>query len=514
MKETADPPVVSTRAKPRRRFRILYLAPVFALIALVTWALASPMGSSPDDDFHLASIWCANSANTAACTPGPEAGDNYVPQAVNLAAHCYNFKADVSAACQAQGFSLDPAKKVLTGRGSFSGSYPPVYYAAMSVFVTPNILLSVVLMRIVNGILLIGITTALFLLLPRFRRPTLIWGWLVTCLPLGIFLIASNNPSSWAIIGIGSLWLALLGYFETAGKRRVGLGLVTVVAAIMAAGARADSAIYALISIAVVIVLTFRREKSYFVAATLPLALVIVSGMFYLSSGQASVASTGLTAGIRTPPGFMTLLLFNIEHIQSLWVGSFGIWNLGWLDTPMPPIVIFGALGAAFAVLFAGLARVSKRKLLSLGIVALVLWLLPMYVLQQGRSFVGEAVQPRYILPLIILLVGIAVLPVGQWVIRFSRLQLVIIVVALVVSQAFALHENMRRYITGIDVSGLNLDRSIEWWWPISISPMAVWISGSFAFAAVVVILVREITRPGLPAAPLELPLTTIALTD
>ena len=31
-----------------------------ALVAVgLAWSLASPAGSSPDDDFHLASIWCA-----------------------------------------------------------------------------------------------------------------------------------------------------------------------------------------------------------------------------------------------------------------------------------------------------------------------------------------------------------------------------------------------------------------------------------------------------------------------
>ena len=70
------------RARGRRRFPVLILAPVFALIALIAWSLASPIGASPDDDFHLASIWCADAADTAACTAGPTAAERYVPQAV------------------------------------------------------------------------------------------------------------------------------------------------------------------------------------------------------------------------------------------------------------------------------------------------------------------------------------------------------------------------------------------------------------------------------------------------
>ena len=487
-------PLPGTRARSGRRFRVLILAPVFALIALVAWSLASPIGASPDDDFHLASIWCANAADTAACKPGPEANERYVPEAVHRAPYCYAFKSGQSAACQG-GLSLDPSKKVLTDRGSFTGSYPPVYYATMSLFVGHDILLSVVVMRIVNALLFVGLTTALFLLLPRIRRPTLVWAWLVTTIPLGLFLLASNHPSAWSIIGIGSLWLALLGYFETTGKRRIGLAAVVTIAAVMSAGARADSAVYAMISIVVVLVLTFRRSRSYLLAAILPVGLAVVSALFYLTSGQASVATTGLYTPGAPTLSLSTVMLYNLENVQQLWIGSFGIWQLGWVDTPMPWIVIFGAVGAVLVVVFSGLAKVSRRKLVSVGILALVLWLLPLYVLAQGRSLVGEAVQPRYLLPLVILFVGLALLPVGRWFVHFSRLQLIVIGAALIVAQSAALHENMRRYITGTDVGGLNLNRAIEWWWPIGVSPMVVWIVGSLAFGATAVILIREATE-------------------
>jgi len=63
----------------KSRFRLLYIAPALALIALMAWALASPMGSSPDDDFHLTSIWCANASKTYDCAPGKTAATRVVP---------------------------------------------------------------------------------------------------------------------------------------------------------------------------------------------------------------------------------------------------------------------------------------------------------------------------------------------------------------------------------------------------------------------------------------------------
>ena len=44
---------------------LVLLAPALALIALLAWVFASPIGASPDDDYHLTSAWCA----------GPSAGD-------------------------------------------------------------------------------------------------------------------------------------------------------------------------------------------------------------------------------------------------------------------------------------------------------------------------------------------------------------------------------------------------------------------------------------------------------
>ena len=39
--------------------RILLTAPLLLLATLAAWALASPVGASPDEDYHLVSGWCA-----------------------------------------------------------------------------------------------------------------------------------------------------------------------------------------------------------------------------------------------------------------------------------------------------------------------------------------------------------------------------------------------------------------------------------------------------------------------
>ncbi|MGV8884436.1 MAG: DUF2142 domain-containing protein [Microbacteriaceae bacterium] len=488
------------------RFRGIWLAPIFALVALVAWSLASPMGAGPDDDFHLASTWCANAANTSACLPGAKADERIVPEAINEAA-CYASKPEVSAGCQEQRFTLDPAPKVETDRGNFTGAYPPVYYAFMSIFVGPDILASIMIMRVVNALLFVGITAALYFLLPIDRRPALIWGWMITTMPLGIFLIASNNPSSWAVMGVGSAFFALLGWFESVGKPKIALGVLYAASVVMAAGARGDAALYVVVATGIVLVLTVARTRKFWIDSLLPFAMIVVAAFFFLTSRQVASGVKGFggggsgTAGGApdspdVPLSGFGLLAYNFLNIPKLWVGVLGDWGLGWLDTSMPAIVIYGSIGVFVAIGFGGLGRMSPRKWIVVPGLALLLWLLPTYVLFQGGDEVGEQVQPRYILPLIVLLGGLLMITRGTQRISFTRGQLVLVGGTLAVIHFVALHMNIRRYVTGTDAPGVNLDAGAEWWWNIWISPNAVWIIGSLAYAALIAVLLREITGP------------------
>jgi hypothetical protein len=500
---------VETRVRRwMRRLRPIHAVPVLAAIALAAWAFSSPIGSSPDDDFHLASIWCANPLNSAACEPGSEPGTRIVPEAVTEAPRCYAQHAETSASCQEQAFNLDPTPTVETDRGNFANNYPPVYYAAMSVLVGPDIETSVVLMRLLNVLLFVAITTVLFCLLPRERRSALAWGWVIVSIPLGMFLLASNNPSAWALIGVGSSWLALLGFFESAGRRRTALGVVFAITALMASGARGDAALYTVMGSALAVFLAARRGRAFLLSAILPAAVAIVSILFFLSSQQSGVAGAGLgessaTAGAplgsdsSEKSGF-GLLAYNLVMVPTLWAGVFGEWGLGWLDTAVPAVVRIGAAGVFAAVIFAHLFKVDLRKTIAVLGVGLVLWLLPTYVLMRGGNEVGENVQPRYILPVMVVLAVLACLPVAGAAFRPSVLQLGIVGGTLVIAEAFSLHANIRRYVTGSDVQGWNLDAGAEWWWNIPLSPMVVWVVGVLAYAGVLFILGREVVKRGI----------------
>ena len=488
-------------------FKAIYLAPVLAIVALMAWAFASPVGAGPDDDYHLVSAWCSV-VDGDHCSTGSTPESRVVPEAV-VESPCFAQDPLESAACQ-EALDFTGETTTDTRRGNFVGAYPPVYYAVMSVFVGDDIVGSAMLMRLFNILVFVGLTTALFVLLRPERRQALVWGWAITTVPMGLFLIASNNPSGWAVTGVGTAWIALLGYLESVGPRKWLLGAIFAVGTIMAAGSRADAAIYAVLGIGAVFVLTFPRTregwKKYALDAILPVALAIVCLFFFLTSrqsqsgtggfggGSSVEADVGQASGAEALTGFGQFA-YNLLNVPFLWAGNFGEWGLGWLDTSMPAAVTYAAIASFIVVGFLGLARLWGRKLFVVLAAGLTLWLLPVYVLSAGGDIIGESVQPRYVLPLIVLFGGLLVLSKRGRPMAFTRAQAVLVVAALSVANFLALHFNMRRYITGVDEAGLNLDSGIEWWWDISMSPMFVWIIGSAAYAGLLGLLVRHLGR-------------------
>ncbi|HEY4226653.1 MAG TPA: DUF2142 domain-containing protein [Pseudolysinimonas sp.] len=482
---------------PLRRFPLLLLAPILAVIALVAWGYGSPVGSSPDDDFHLASIWCGGASLSATCEPGAKADERTVPKDLLVQAVCFAHDGNASGACQGKNFGVHPDVVATSDRVNATGLYPPVFYFVTSVFAGPNVDVSVLAIRIFNSILFVGWIVLLWFLLPARRRPGLVIGVVVTAVPLGMSIVPSTNPSSWAILSAATLWLALVGYFESSGRRKIALGAFAVVAAVIGAGARSDSAVYSALAVVVAVILTARRDRAYLLSSLLGLAVIAMSIAFYFSGHQADVASTGFSGEGAHPSRLSSVALFgaNTLLIPGLWSGIFGLedWQLGWLDAPVPALTAIGAFLVFCGALFLGLRVGSRRKWLAVGLVVLAMWLIPTTILVLSRSVVGSYVQPRYILPLIVMLAGLALFGLAPR-ITASRAQRILAIVALSAANAIGLAFYMRRYITGVDQGGIDLDTGAEWWWPqFWLSPMAVLVIGSLAFAGMLVVLDRRL---------------------
>jgi len=492
----------------RERFRLIYLAPVLAFLALSAWAFASPIGAGPDDDYHLVSIWCGGDGSEQ-CDAGSDETSRVLPSAFKNVA-CYAQDPARSAACQDDVWSTWDGDPVELTRGNFGGEYPPVYYAVQNLFATGDMQVGALAMRLFNAALFVGLATALFALLPAQRRTTLLWGWLVALVPLGMFLIPSNNPSGWALTGVGTAFLALLGWFETTGRRRWFLGVLYLVGVVMAAGARGDAAVYVIGATVTAIILTWSPTRAWWRLSQLPILGIIIAVIFFATAGQSGVGSVGFSGGgtatvpvpgdatgEEAPLGGISLAAYNLLMLPFLWTGVWGSWGLGWLDTQMPAFVPWAATAAFVVVGFAGFGRLTSRKSLALGGVLLVMIVLPVYVLTVGGDKVGANLQPRYLLPLIVLFVFLLLVEPSRRPLRFTRPQTLVILGALVSANLISLQVNIRRYVTGADQQGLNLDAGAEWWWDgLPVGPTMVWVLGAVGYAALVGVLSTVLVAP------------------
>ncbi len=449
--------------------------PVMLIVALLSWALASPVGASPDDDYHMTSIWCGGGTDEL-CKPGLADGEMLIPK--DLLTNCYAFHPENSGACSRTASS----ELVNSSRGNFAGGYPPVFYAVLSIFASSAIDSSILLMRGFNALLFVSVVSLLFFLLPRKLRAPYAWGTAITLVPLGMFIVPSVNPSSWAVLSAATLWASLVAYFTAKDrKKQVSFGVIASFAVLVGAGARSDAAVYACLAMVVAVILTAERSRRYAIKAILPVILAVMAIIFFFMAGQSSVVSLD-TSPDNGSVDSVTLALANLVLLPELWTGALGTTGLGWLDTAMPGLVWVSTLAVFFAFVFWGLQRMGARKALALGLVFASLVIIPLYVLVKDQVMVGAGVQPRYIYPLLIILAGVALWRLKGRNLQLTRFQLSVVTILLTVANSVALHTNIRRYVTGIDGTGANLNRNIEWWWQLPLSPMAVWIAGSIAF--------------------------------
>lgn len=472
---------------------------VFGFIAtflfLAAWAFSSPIGATPDEDYHLVSIWCAQGERPQICAPGTKDKEVSAPTALVISANCYAFHPENSAACMlpdSQSFSL-------TTRSNADGGYPPIFYWVMSFFASPRLELSVLAMRLFNAALFTGLLALTLRFSPIRMRMPILGGFIISAIPLGAFLIPSVNPSSWAITSAVVLWGALTGYFqsEIASQKWTLLG-ISIAAAIIGAGARSDSAIYACIALVIAVVLSRKYIQSKPLSLIPALTILPIAIAFYLRSGQSSVISSAPSGN-----GFsLQLAISNLTELPGLWLGSLGTWGLGWLDTQMPAIVWTGTLLVFFGFVFLGAHRFDLPKVLVLSILIFAITVIPLYVLVHDNISVGSGVQPRYIYPLLIMIAGAALWEIKLDQAPISKLQIVIASLALISANSIALHTNIRRYVTGTDAGGFNLNANLEWWWNIPISPLMTWGIGTVMFVIAIFFVAKLVWQTTNRTAP------------
>jgi hypothetical protein len=494
-------------------------------IVLAGWLLASPHASSPDDGYHLTSIWCSRGFIDGVCLENPGAAtwdqQTFVPAPLTRAS-CFAYQASVSAACTLDVYSTAPGVYLIGAGGNVDGERAGLYYWLMHSFVSDDFPSAFAHIRITNAVLVLAMVGLTMLVAPSDIRRAVALAWLVSSLPLGLFMVTSLNTSSWGLIGLGTFWAnALTALREGSAPRRGTASLLALIGLAMALGSRTEAIGHLAFITVALAALEFGRRRDGARATLSPrrgarvvpwrkigigaglvaIALAVITsvpafgylegGLFELRRGNAELVRRGF--------GSPTLAL--LAEVPQLWTGAFGDqWGLGWLDTPMPSLTYIAATGSFVTILALGLKGASRGRMLAVSVIGVAMLVLPTVSLMHSGLVVGEQLQPRHFMVLLFVLSGITLLPdLDGRGLTLGRGQRTLIVLALSVSHAAALHTNILRYVTGLGPFSLrsiprsiDLDANVEWWWADAPSPMTIWVIASVAYVVVTVAVVNR----------------------
>ena len=425
---------------------------LLSFFILLGWAVGSPPGSSPDEDLHLTSAWCYSKYQGATCET--------VPLRLVEVGKCYFKDSGTIATCE----KSIPEDEVLPERIYSDKSY----YHFLANFVSQDSIdKSTVQMRLANSFFSSISILILVLLTSRLIYLPIIISWLVVNIPLGFFLISSVNPSSWLYI-FSFLFLPLT-YRIFAEKKRPYLFMTNLLILgltfLLSLNARPDTLLFASIFGITLLPVIFSSEvKKLRTQIAIYLSTLFISIYLMLSIWSRSNLVNFRESKISSWE--------IVTSLPSIITGVFGGWGLGSLETTMPPVTYVGSFVIVLALLFYGLRFVNLPEAVSIFLIGLFAFIVPFFVSLRSNLRVGEWLQPRYILPIFYVLIGLSLIVIFR---SFHEKSLLIIVNLIFflssITFTFSLHTFYRRYVVGLDNFNLFFKKTNSWWWEFSIFP-------------------------------------------
>ena len=485
----------------RSRYLLAVLLVVAVIAASLAWVVSSPVGSSPDEDFHVGSMWCPPPVDETGCQISTKDGEKAVMVPQSLAKEyvtCYAFDHDNSAQC-----ALNASDEELAPTLRWDdGNYPWGYYQFAHLFVQHSTNRAVLALRAFNALLAIGLLGAIIALADSGLRRAISVALTVAWLPMGFYFIAGMNPSSWAMTGTFAFAAALLASTRSEGRRRVGLVACALAGAVLACTSRGDSAFFLFV---ITVALAFAVPLSRRIVPEACLACVASAVGIWVMS-RTNVAASHLASGSDVSgESWWHIMYLNVSALPDYLRGFVGyLFGPGWNDVSYQGTVSSGASLVVVALLAWSLRSLSWRRVLSALVVAGAITGVPVVIGMRGHFSNVEVYQPRYMLPLfaVFLLMLLAPSPardeggrsLGSRPFRVpqgvaGRVGTGLVAAVWALTNARALYLVIERYAFGhtahgmpIDLSTRNLSDGNEWWWPNApVGPMAVWVVGALA---------------------------------
>ena len=447
-------------------------------LTLVCWALSSPINATPDEGYHIPSIWCGHGIQERSC---PEIPGNTSANTVQVP--------DLSNLCFRRSVCNQQSEHILSIAGIAKENYPKAYYWTMHHLVGPNMTQSVLAMRIFNATIASLLFLSQAILCTNKKYLSWLTGFTFTIIPLGMSLIASINPSGWAITGIANSWMFLL-IAKTMPKenrrKRIAAWALWAFASFMCIASRFDATIFLVVSNLIVLIATDSRIKKLnwkyilgFPAVIIPFFVIWRSRFPFLEWASHFTTKPLNPNG----PSLHIWITHWIINVVSIPIEAFGEGRLGAdiIDIPrIVPILGIALLGAA--LLFAFL-QVNRMQIFVTVSSFMFMTAVVMRIANMELDLFN--VSGRYILPLVPYIVGSCVYfsssPIQLMeILQLRRIVIVCMTIAHALSMYAVVEQNVMGTSFGIQILKVGTE---EWWWTkLPIGPNFLIVIGSFCF--------------------------------
>lgn len=503
------------------------------LVVLTGWLLAAPPGASPDDGYHLGSIWCAEGYQDGVCLEAVGVADPavaLVPAGV-LELACFAHDGAVSAACQTE--RIEASRSRLTASvTNITGQRPNLYYRAAHAMIGDgqDVMASAARVRTMNIVLTALMVTLTALIAHRRLRDAFLLSWAVAAVPLGLFFATTVSSSAWSVAGLSTVWANVITALDHPDRRHRVLGvLLAATGTVMGLGARTEAVAHiAVIGASFAAMWWWRRQESIRARSghdrpTTLRALGAVLGLGAFGWMLSAVAPEsadldGVIGGFAD--GYDRIaardvgepFLAIIFEVPTLWSGALGdAWGLGVLDVPIPSVASLTTIGFFVALAAIGLHGAVRARTLAVAMFFAALVAMPTLSLLRSGLLVYESLQPRQFMALIYPILGLALYRTSEEPpLVLGRTMRHSLVGGMAFAHAIALLVTIQRHTSGLlpGFDGLprhvGLGRDIEWWWATLPHPDIIWATASVAYLAMIIGIVRRFRPEKGSRVPIE----------
>ena len=469
-----------------------YFAAAIALfIVMSAWSVSSPLGSGPDADFHISSIWCAWGEKPGVCEElerTPAQNSALIPHMFLM---CNGRPIEYFPRCEFDA----PHGEMFTYRTAASGQMN-VYYRIMRVFVVESPTLSIIAMRLFSSFIAV---LMFFLLMIQARgktRHAILAAWSFVLVPVSINYFSSINPRGWATLGVMSGWGFLQSLFETStseSKRRIGLIASFVGSFALVASSRADATLFFIIICSLISLGNILAQK-------------ILSRKIFMRYG---IALLGVALLVRFIPNFRSFtsirqpqsfalrqyLAFQIVHIPET-IGDVWGYTVGQSGSGPGLLGIIGLSLFVVAIAFA-LQRANRIQQFMVATISLFTCIAVFRGSLQMESIVPSS--GVYVIGLVSAILGIAVLfSTHDLQLMSTRGNRLTVIALLSFAHVLALYSWMEFYTRRGNNIGFFDKFSLHdvWWWGEETNPNLVFTIGTVFFPVFLVFAWMSVDDP------------------